>query len=513
MIAQNGFGLQFSRNLVLLFVATVFFASTVAAQGGGASSGDRLTTREFGFADVQPGFPLNEVGVPNSEIGFIERMIISLNEVEETLRIEALVKPVAGFPFPNALVVVLNGGGIPGEQGEFAYLLLDASDLNDLRFSAFAYSPNGPLGSINDGSVDAGVQPGDVIFAGRADSSEILNMEVSDEDGKRRFIYEIRTTTINAHTPRYPSPTVNWKGIQSTGEAGIWLYTFTDFAATYVDGVPTDAVREGIGGLDTNVTPFPYRPECLATLVSQPAVDDVPGEFFVGQPIEFEGSCLVGDGESAKIEYGPLPEGSVVSQEEGSSVSSGETVLFAIPTDDAQSGDTYAFTFGCSSGSYDLPAVQCELDASVRDAACVGTNNTDLLATLDSLGKDIHKLNRRVARVARRVAPDRRRDIRAGISSSREASNDSWQIWRFTPVETFDCEDGPLVSTLSLTEGEEMYVDSIRRLRREGVGLAKILQREGRKRQARTFIRRIRRKARLAIQQAGDLPSQTDVRA
>lgn len=167
----------------------------------------------------------------------------------------------------DGFTIAINGGPNPqGYAGEFALMYFDASDLGNLRLTAFAYNGENTQTSYFDGSETAGIQAPDEIYNNVSILNELLSASVTDSAGSRTFAFSIDTSVMNAHSPLYPTAS-SWTGMQFDNFIGAWVHPVTGLSTAYdVNGTLIDWTTTGHGFMDTSWRPTTPAPGSLALL-------------------------------------------------------------------------------------------------------------------------------------------------------------------------------------------------------------------------------------------------------
>ncbi|MCA9304263.1 MAG: hypothetical protein KC996_09085 [Phycisphaerales bacterium] len=167
----------------------------------------------------------------------------------------------------DGFTLAINGGPNPqGYAGEFALLYFDATDLGDLRLTAFAYNGENTQTSYMDGSEAPGTQAPDEIYNNISILNELLSASVTDAAGARTFAFSIDTSVMNAHSPLYPAASA-WTGMQFGSFIGAWVHPVTGLTTAYDgNGSLTNWAFAHDGFMDTSWRPTTPAPGSLALL-------------------------------------------------------------------------------------------------------------------------------------------------------------------------------------------------------------------------------------------------------
>lgn len=141
----------------------------------------------------------------------------------------------------DGFTLALNNGPNPkGHAGELALIYFDATDVENVRVSSYAYNGMNTQTSYRDGSPLGGTQSADVIFGiqpleGLAPS--VLHASVTDSDGGRQLRLVLDATAINGHTPRYPGGAgiEEWYGMGFDTGLGVWLHPVSSLTTEYTE--------------------------------------------------------------------------------------------------------------------------------------------------------------------------------------------------------------------------------------------------------------------------------------
>jgi hypothetical protein len=108
----------------------------------------------------------------------------------------------------DGFTLALNNGPSPeGRAGELALVYFDATDVSNIRVSAYAYNGLNTQTSYRDGSPLSGTQSPDLIFGAAPLGSvpaSVLEASIADSPAGRTLRLVLDTTAINTHTPRDP---------------------------------------------------------------------------------------------------------------------------------------------------------------------------------------------------------------------------------------------------------------------------------------------------------------------
>lgn len=174
----------------------------------------------------------------------------------------------------DGFTLALNNGPNPkGHAGELALVYFDATDVENVRVSSYAYNGMNTQTSYRDGSPLSGIQSADVIFGvapieGAAPS--VLHASVTDQDGGRFMRLVLDTTGINTHTPTYPGSggAEEWYGMGFDTGLGVWLHPVTSLATEYGEDGALSFWSGRQGWLDgANYTAIPTPGVAMAGLV------------------------------------------------------------------------------------------------------------------------------------------------------------------------------------------------------------------------------------------------------
>ena len=141
----------------------------------------------------------------------------------------------------EGFTLALNDGPNPkGNGGELGLVYFDATDVSNVRVSAFAYNGMNTQTSYRDGSALYGTQSPDLIFGVSPlleNAPSILEASVLDDNAGRRLRLVLEATLINAHTPAYPGEggAEDWFGIGFGSSVGVWLHPVTSLTTEYDD--------------------------------------------------------------------------------------------------------------------------------------------------------------------------------------------------------------------------------------------------------------------------------------
>jgi len=141
----------------------------------------------------------------------------------------------------DGFTLALNNGPNPkGHAGELGLLYFDATDVENIRVSSYAYNGMNALTSYRDGSPLTGTQQPDVIFGASPSGgtpSPVLLASVTDANGGRTFRLELDTTVINTHSPAYPGGQgpEEWYGMRYDNLLGVWFHPLTSLATEYTE--------------------------------------------------------------------------------------------------------------------------------------------------------------------------------------------------------------------------------------------------------------------------------------
>ncbi len=136
----------------------------------------------------------------------------------------------------DGFTLAVNNGPNPlGHAGEFGLLYFDATDMGNLRLSAFAYNGEDTQESYNDGSPDAGIQAPDEIHSSVSILDQLLSASVTDSAGSRTFAFSLDTSVIDAHSPLHPGPNgdADWNGMSYGQYIGAWIHPVTELDTAY----------------------------------------------------------------------------------------------------------------------------------------------------------------------------------------------------------------------------------------------------------------------------------------
>jgi len=137
-----------------------------------------------------------------------------------------------------------DGPNPKGHSGELALVYFDASDMGDVKMSAYAYNGKNNQSSFKDGSSLSGTQTPDRIATttGNLSRTGLAAMSARDEGSKRIFEMNLDASIINAHSPLLPGPggVDEWFGIGFAEQLGMWLHPVRDLSTSYnADGYLT----------------------------------------------------------------------------------------------------------------------------------------------------------------------------------------------------------------------------------------------------------------------------------
>lgn len=167
----------------------------------------------------------------------------------------------------DGFTLALNNGPNPlGYAGEFGLLYFDATDMGNLRLTAFGYNGQDTQLSYIDGSEAPGTQAPDEIYNNVSILNELLSASVTDSAGSRTFAFSLDTSVINAHSPLYPAATP-WTGMQFGNFIGAWVHPVTGLSTAYdANGTLIDWSPTRNGFLDVSWRPTVPAPGSVALL-------------------------------------------------------------------------------------------------------------------------------------------------------------------------------------------------------------------------------------------------------
>jgi hypothetical protein len=120
----------------------------------------------------------------------------------------------------DGFTLALNNGPNPkGHAGELALIYFDATDVSNVRVSAFAYNGLNTQTSYRDGSPLFGTQAADTIFGVSPfleNAPSIVEASVIDSGAGRRMRLVLDASLINDHTPAYPGGAA-WRSGSGSG--------------------------------------------------------------------------------------------------------------------------------------------------------------------------------------------------------------------------------------------------------------------------------------------------------
>lgn len=159
--------------------------------------------------------------------------------------------------------LALNNGPEPkGHGGELALVFLDMTDVNNPCLTAYTYNGKNLIDSWRDGDGnETGNQEADFIVSSQSNADWVKKLEVVDHGGKRTVTFEIDTSILNQHKPRYGNGS-EWYGIGFEEQVGLWFHTFEDLESSYEGdfisgwGFTSQSFVDG-SGFNSLVVPLP----------------------------------------------------------------------------------------------------------------------------------------------------------------------------------------------------------------------------------------------------------------
>ena len=182
--------------------------------------------------DWQPGDP---GGGHSNSGGTFESIVASYNSNSQILTWDLSFTDQISDGFTLALN---NGPNPKGHAGELALIYFDATDVENVRVSSYAYNGLNTQTSYRDGSPLSGTLSAYGIFGAQpaeGQAPSILHASVTDADGGRSMRLELDASGINSHTPLYPGSmgTAEWYGIGFDTGLGVWLHPVTSLTTEY----------------------------------------------------------------------------------------------------------------------------------------------------------------------------------------------------------------------------------------------------------------------------------------
>ena len=139
----------------------------------------------------------------------------------------------------DGFTLALNNGPNPrGHAGELALVYFDATDVDNVRVTSYAYNGLNTQTSYRDGSPLSGTQAADVIFGVvpiEGQTPSVLHASVTDSEHTRRMRLVLDASSINSHTPGYPGSMgiEEWFGIGFDTGLGVWLHPVSNLTTEY----------------------------------------------------------------------------------------------------------------------------------------------------------------------------------------------------------------------------------------------------------------------------------------
>lgn len=196
--------------------------------------------------------------------GIIDRVYTTYNVNTEVLtwQVDFADQVAQGF------TLALNDGPNPkGDAGELALLYFDATNMSDVKISAYGYNGQNDQSSYRDGSPLSGTQNPDRISTNALGlESAFISASAVDNGAGRTFSFTLDASAINSYAPEYAG-SEPWGGIHFGQLIGYWFHPVRNLTTAYdVNGYLTDwNGRQGwLDGANKVTTPTPGAIGALA---------------------------------------------------------------------------------------------------------------------------------------------------------------------------------------------------------------------------------------------------------
>lgn len=170
----------------------------------------------------------------SSNGGAIEKVVTQYRSGAEQLSFELTFSNQVAEGFTLAMS---DGPNPKGHSGELSLLYFDASDMNDVKLTSYAYNGQNNQSSWEDGSKASGIQAPDQIATttGAFARQNLASLSAADVGSKRVFTMTLDAGFINDHIPALPGPggVSEWFGIGFAEKLGIWLHPVRDLTTSY----------------------------------------------------------------------------------------------------------------------------------------------------------------------------------------------------------------------------------------------------------------------------------------
>lgn len=210
----------------------ILILGILAALGVASAARAEIFKWNYKDGDILQNASISQAG------GKILEIATSYDTVTEKLSWDVTFGAVPNAPSyykTKGFTLALTEGSLSsGHAGVLGLLYFDASNLSNLRLSAYGYNGFNAQTSFKDGSPNSGTQTPDFITSSLINTSWIEDLRAETLSGNRVSMgFTIDASIINSHTPKYPHTGDPWLGTAFGEKLGIMFNPLAQLTTAY----------------------------------------------------------------------------------------------------------------------------------------------------------------------------------------------------------------------------------------------------------------------------------------